>query len=392
MKQLLSTYSIAAGGVVTLTGVNRPQEAILLISDATTGNVLYSAATGGASAYTQGTNSTITLTTAPGLSDKLQIFYDDGVAPANAPSSVTVSGTVTANIGTAGTLALEAGNLATVKDNTGSIKTNTTDVPNVVGTPGSAVPSKGVVVQGTDGTNARTLSTDTSGQVNVNVKNSSIAVTGTFYQATQPVSLTALPALSTGSNVIGAVTQSGTWSVGISGTPSVSISGVALDATLTGGTTKAIARGGAKGTTTAADVTSTSVDANTQALHVAVTGTPSVSVSAALPTGTNSIGQVTANPATGTLTSYAGTLSSNAAATVNLVSGSIQNMSKFFVFTNNSSQVMYLAFGADATTSNGLYIGAYGGYECPFIPTGKISVICPTASSSNTASYAAYGA
>jgi hypothetical protein len=44
--------------------------------------------------------------------------------------------------------------------------------------------------------------------------------------------------------------------------------GLAKDATLTGGGAKAIARGGAKGSTTAADVTSENVDANTQALHV----------------------------------------------------------------------------------------------------------------------------
>lgn len=47
---------------------------------------------------------------------------------------------------------------------------------------------------------------------------------------------------------------------------------LALDATLTGGTQKAIVRGGAKGTTTAADVTSQNVDANTQALHVYIAG------------------------------------------------------------------------------------------------------------------------
>jgi hypothetical protein len=40
-------------------------------------------------------------------------------------------------------------------------------------------------------------------------------VTGTFWQATQPVSLASLPALATGSNVIGAVTQSGTWNTGL---------------------------------------------------------------------------------------------------------------------------------------------------------------------------------
>lgn len=42
----------------------------------------------------------------------------------------------------------------------------------------------------------------------------SVAVTGTFFQATQPVSLTTLPALTAGAAVIGAVTQSGTWNIG----------------------------------------------------------------------------------------------------------------------------------------------------------------------------------
>jgi hypothetical protein len=48
----------------------------------------------------------------------------------------------------------------------------------------------------------------------------------------------------------------------------VAPSGVALDATLTGGTCKAIARGGAKGATSAADCTSRSIDADHQALDV----------------------------------------------------------------------------------------------------------------------------
>lgn len=45
---------------------------------------------------------------------------------------------------------------------------------------------------------------------------------------------------------------------------------LALDATLTGGTAQSIARGGAKGATTAATVTSTAIDADHQALDVAV--------------------------------------------------------------------------------------------------------------------------
>ena len=71
-------------------------------------------------------------------------------------------------------------------------------------------------------------------------------------------------ALPTGANVIGQVTAN-------AGT-NLNTSALALDATLTGGTQKAIARGGAKGTAVAADITSNPVDANTQALHVNLAG------------------------------------------------------------------------------------------------------------------------
>lgn len=55
---------------------------------------------------------------------------------------------------------------------------------------GSAVSGDPVLVAGSDGTDARTLHTDTSGNLGVNVENfpASQAVTGTFWQATQPVS------------------------------------------------------------------------------------------------------------------------------------------------------------------------------------------------------------
>lgn len=66
--------------------------------------------------------------------------------------------------------------------------------------------------------------------------------------------------------------------VPVSGTVTANIgtSTLALDATLTGGTQKAITRGGAKGTTVAADVTSTIIDANTQSLDVSVKGSAAV--------------------------------------------------------------------------------------------------------------------
>lgn len=78
-----------------------------------------------------------------------------------------VSGTVTANAGTnlnTSALALETGG------NLASVATNTTGLNSTVGTAGLAIPAKGVVVQGSDGTNARAIKTDTSGNVNVNVQ------------------------------------------------------------------------------------------------------------------------------------------------------------------------------------------------------------------------------
>lgn len=64
--------------------------------------------------------------------------------------------------------------------------------------------------------------------------------------------------------------------VPVSGTVTSNIGttgGLALDATLTGGTAKSIVRGGAKGSTVAGDVTSTSITANIQALDVQIQNT-----------------------------------------------------------------------------------------------------------------------
>lgn len=91
-----------------------------------------------------------------------------------------------------------------------------------------------------------------SGTVSVS---GSVAVTGTFWQATQPVSAVSLP-LPTGA---------------------------AQDATLTGGSAVSIAKGGTKGTTTAAVITSNPVDGNTQALHVNLAGTNTVTISGTSP-------------------------------------------------------------------------------------------------------------
>lgn len=89
-------------------------------------------------------------------------------------------------------------------------------------------------------------------------------VSGTFWQATQPVSIATLPALATGSNVIGAVTQSGTWTVAGSGSFTVA------------GTVTAN-QGGAPWTMkpdgTAWTLTGTAANVNVTNASIAVTGT-----------------------------------------------------------------------------------------------------------------------
>jgi hypothetical protein len=100
---------------------------------------------------------------------------------------------------------------------------------------------------------------------------------------TQKTQVTVLPVLPSGTNTIGKVDQgtggSNAWKVDGSGvTQPVSATalplptGAATSAAQTDGSQKAIVRGGAKGTTVAADVTSESVDTNTQALHVKMVG------------------------------------------------------------------------------------------------------------------------
>lgn len=94
-----------------------------------------------------------------------------------------------------------------------------------------------------------------------------------------PVSLQT--ALVTGTATIGAVTAPGA-------------AALALDATLTGGTQKAINRGGAKGSTTAADITSTSIDTNHQGIDIA-DGGGSITVDGAVTvSGTATVTQGTA--------------------------------------------------------------------------------------------------
>lgn len=167
--------------------------------------------------------------------------------------------------------------------------------------------------------------TNTIGSVTLNASSAnigSVTLAGTSAISLGSISINgAVPA---GGNNIGSVTLAGTSAVSL-GSLTANIgttNGLALDATLTGGTQKAIARTAAKGTTAAADLTSTPVDANTQAMDVSAKG-GTFTISGALPTGTNNLGSVTlAGTSAVSLGSIVLNTGTNSIGTVTLAAGS----------------------------------------------------------------------
>lgn len=199
-------------------------------------------------------------------------------------SSQSGSWLVTANVGTTGGLALDATLTA------GGAKTRITD-----GTNTAAVKAASTAAGATDPALVVAIS-----------PNNSVAVTGTFFQATQPISGTV-----TANAGSGTFTVSGT--VTANASTNLNTSALALDATLTGGTQQTkLTDGTHLGTIKAA---STAVLATDTALVAALSpNTP-------LPAGTNALGSVTVTgsvaatgsffqatqPVSGTVTSNAGT-------------------------------------------------------------------------------------
>jgi hypothetical protein len=148
----------------------------------------------------------------------------------------------------------------------------------------------------------RLKSTTANGlQVDVTRVQGSVAVTGTFWQATQPVSGT-LAATQSGAWTV-AATQSGAWTVTQSGAWSVTANigttgGLALDATLTGGTARTKITDGT--TNAAVKAASTAAAAIDPALVVAISPNNSVAV-------TGTFWQAT-QPVSGTVTANLGTV------------------------------------------------------------------------------------
>lgn len=95
------------------------------------------------------------------------------------------------------------GLLTTMDGDTGNIATSTALLDDTVYTDGAGTPSKGLLVLGSDGTNPQALSTDSSGNLQVEVLSApTTAVTGTFWQETQPVSGTVTANLGATDNAV----------------------------------------------------------------------------------------------------------------------------------------------------------------------------------------------
>lgn len=144
-----------------------------------------------------------------------QVTLQNSVTIGSLPA---ISGTVTASV----TNSVTVGSLPVQLSTTtigGTARLNVT--LSSATTVGATAPSYANLHGGSDGTNLRAILTDTSGRTVVTGSvgiSGTVPVSGTFYQATQPVSLATLPSLAAGTAQIGSVTASISGTVPVSGT------------------------------------------------------------------------------------------------------------------------------------------------------------------------------
>ena len=411
MKQLASNYSIS-GSTVTLTGVNVPLSQILLVSDATSGNVLYSMAGPAASSYTQAANSAITLASAPGASDKLTIYYDDGVAPANAPSSVSVSNFPTTQavsltsvpshaVTNAGTFAVQ-NTAAVVGGNTTAVKVDgsaVTQPVSLASVPSHAVtnagtfavqPSAGDLTSGSQTTKivngSNTLAIDSTGAATVN------------NAAQAQYNYTNTGTLSGGTVLIGPITVGSlrSWNIYISsiGSGGSLAAQLSFDGTnwFNSNETSIIYGGGwysvsLCGASQARLVVVNAVSSGTTTIYSGVSQQFGKTVNAVsgyvnLNGGTNTVGAVL-TPA-GSIT-----MTNNSVGTTSATLLAASSASKMLVVQNtHATNSLYVSTTTPATATNGILIPATWGYEFPYIPTNALYVLGSGASTTYTLWYA----
>jgi len=260
MKQIWPDYSYSpTTNVLTLTGLNIDRDQLLLVTAADRGRIMYNFADSSvtASAFTSGANTALTLVaTTAGLTTTaaLVIYYDDQVASnsvtgtvelgptsLNALESITVTmGQVTVTGGLTDVQlrasAVTVGGTVTVGNSLTisslpALAAGTAQIGSVTASISGTVPVSGTFFQGTQPVSLTTLPALVAGTAQIGSVTASISgtvpVSGTFFQATQPASLASLPALAAGTNQIGSVTAS------ISGTVPISISSVTVGNSVT---------------------------------------------------------------------------------------------------------------------------------------------------------------
>ena len=281
MKQIWPTYAYSpTTNVLTLTGLNIDRDQLLLVTAADRGRIMYNFADSSvtASAFTSGANTALTLVaTTAGLTTTaaLVIYFDDqatsstvtgtvelGPTSLNAlesitvtmgqvtvtggltdvqlrASAVTVGGTVTvgnfpasqavtfgAVTGSVSVLNFPASQAVTFSAVSISNFPATQPVSIASVTVGNTVTIAGTVTANPTGTQtiagSVTIGAGTAqiGSVTASISGT-VPVSGTFFQGTQPVSLTTLPALVASTAQIGSVTASISNSVTIASLPAI---------------------------------------------------------------------------------------------------------------------------------------------------------------------------
>ncbi len=267
MKQIWPTYAYSpTTNVLTLTGLNIDRDQLLLVTAADRGRIMYNFADSSvtASAFTSGANTALTLVaTTAGLTTTaaLVIYFDDqatsstvtgtvelGPTSLNALESITVTmGQVTVTGGLTDVQlrasAVTVGGTVTVGNSLTisslpALSAGTAQIGSVTASISGTVPVSGTFFQGTQPVSLTTLPALVAGTAQIGSVTASISgtvpVSGTFFQATQPASLASLPALAAGTAQIGSVTAS------ISGTVPISISSVTVGNSVTIGSLPAI--------------------------------------------------------------------------------------------------------------------------------------------------------
>ena len=255
MKQIWPTYAYSpTTNVLTLTGLNIDRDQLLLVTAADRGRIMYNFADSSvtASAFTSGANTALTLVaTTAGLTTTaaLVIYFDDqatsstvtgtvelGPTSLNALESITVTmGQVTVTGGLTDVQlrasAVTVGGTVTVGNFPASQAVTfgaVTGSVSVLNFPASQAVTFSAVsisnlpaIQTIAGSVTLGAGTAQIGSVTASISGT-VPVSGTFFQATQPVSLTTLPALVAGTAQIGSVTASISNSVTIASLPAIS--------------------------------------------------------------------------------------------------------------------------------------------------------------------------